>query len=224
MSAVAAPPQEHTVSLGDDHSPQGQLTFRKPPARLKWTRDKVLAWMVRYIRRHANLPSRTEYFETQDDGPDESTIRLRLGAWKPAWRTALQVILDEAEAPRGQDGHRTCTQPDPEPAQNLQTAVLDGLRGGLRPFELARDLRVPRALILSIRDELRLTLPDPNLGRARRTRKSRPPTALEQSWRQVAWPASALDMTRLIYGQNPTQQELNKTRRRLIPPGLVLAR
>jgi len=218
MSADHHETREQTVSPQDDALPHlsGQRPHSTHKRRL-WSREDVLDWMVRYIRRHANLPSRSEYLETQDDGPDESTIRLRLGTWKDAWRTALQVILDESTVPQehGHGPRAMVAEPETEATQDLRVAVLEGLRGGLRPFELARDLRVPRALIISIRDELRLSLPEPDLGRARRTKKPPNRRALERHWTQATWPASTMQLTRLVYGPNPTAKERARMRVRL---------
>ncbi len=217
MPADDHEPTEQTVSPQDEvFTPASGHGLPGAHKRRLWSQEDVLSWMVGYIRRHANLPSRSEYLETRDDGPDESTIRLRLGTWKDAWRTALQVILDESTVPHKHGGSRPLSaEPEPEVTQDLRVAVLEGLRGGLRPFELARDLRVPRGMIVSIRDELRLSLPEPDLGRARRTKKPPNRRALERHWTQAAWPASTMQLTRLVYGPSPTAKERARMRVRL---------
>lgn len=223
MSADDQTPQQQTAPPQDDllPLPSGQQVPCQPPSRpgqRRWSREDTLAWMVGYIRRHANLPSRLEYLHTREDGPNESTIRLRFGGWQAAWQTALRVILDDYAALRGPDEPAQQVHPgqlaEPvlEITSDLSSAVLGGLRAGRRPAELARHLGVPRTVILAIRDELRVSLPEPHLGRSRPRSSPLSRTVLEQAWAQASWPASTLQLTRLVYGPHPTAEERHRMR------------
>lgn len=197
----------------DVENPTGGVTEQED-ARF-WSDPEILTWMVAYIREHVTLPSRTEYMSSQGDGPDESTIRRRLGSWKSAWQQALHLALTNTEP-------ATDTPEPPEPADpahvvtdELRSLVLEGLRAGLRPYELSVTLKVPRTLLVSIRDELRVTLEEPTLGQHRRTRPPPSKRTIWTAWSAATWPANTAQLTRLVYGTRPTQKERVRMRVKL---------
>lgn len=160
-----------------------------------WSEDELLTWMAEYIRRHMLLPTAAEYQNTRDDGPDESTIRARLGGWTQGWRGALRMVLEQS------------TRPTNAPSL-VRPQVLALLLEGLAPGEIATRLNLTRKQVVHQINELRRQQKNPDLGKSTHySHHQGVPTLWTRVKPLLTHPIDLGTLLAHLYGNNPTRHE-----------------